>query len=106
MKFRINLLDESVRPCDRAARESYLRRDERTAARPEDVPAFKGREDWWYGKGLNHRVENGHIVRDMPDEGWFLDADLETLLEHITLYGWSISKDDHRPGQWQLTNYR
>lgn len=107
MKFRIDLTGNYDRPCDRAVQETYDRRDERSVADPKEVPYYKGQSAWWYAEGSNHRVEGGHIVRDMPDQGWFLELDtLEALLDHLRLYGWYLHQDDHRSGQWVLNDHR
>lgn len=42
------------------------RRDERTTDDPAKIPSAKGQSAWWYAEGVNHRIENGNIVRDMP----------------------------------------
>ena len=73
MKFivtRTSEWGEAVAPCVGAIQEEHVYIDRRTAARPEDIPAHRGKSDWWYGEGTNHRVEDGQIVRD---KGTILD---------------------------------
>lgn len=59
-------------PCEGAHRLSCMRRDGRTTDDPAKVPAYNGGTAWWYDEGTNHRVVNGRIERDIPDETWIV----------------------------------
>lgn len=75
--------DESTAPCPGATLMEMLYHDRRDAARPEDVPFYRasGTEEW-YAQGINHRVVDGCIVRDLPDKEWVLwIPDLSALLD-------------------------
>lgn len=100
MKFAVSRTsawgDENA-PCEEAYRAPYVRVDERTTDNPKVLPG--GSADW-FGKGRNHRVENGHLMRDFEAEGWFVDlADYDALIAFIRKYGdvvisvWSYNHD-------------
>jgi hypothetical protein len=71
-----------------AERGTYLHTDERTAV-PEEIKAYQGKPELlkaqWYDVGLNHRVENGHGIRELEYNGWFIEvgslADLYELMQ-------------------------
>lgn len=77
-----------VKPCDEAVREPYTRVDWLNKDDPAKVPFYAGRgTDWWYGKGSNHRVENGMCRREILDEGWFVTIEnLDELLAFVEKY--------------------
>lgn len=55
--------------------------DRRTIDDPAKVKHYGGTSDWWYSHGENHRVVDGHIVRDLTTERWVVEvADLESLV--------------------------
>lgn len=91
MKFIIRRASHSgtkLPPCEEAVWEQHLRVDERTYDAPEKIPAGKGKSAWWYEDGENHRVKNGHIVRDFPDASWFVSIEaLEDLVALAEKYG-------------------
>ena len=67
-------------PHERAYKKAYVRVDERTTDDPNKLFAEGG--DRWYRSGKNHRVENGHIMRDFDDEAWFIEIkDLDDLIQ-------------------------
>ena len=80
-------------PCEGATRQGYLRIDARTIA----PAALSGTSEWWYEKGKNHRVENGHIVRDIDETAWFVEFNSpEDLLISLRRYGQLLV----RPHPW------
>ncbi len=92
MEFIVNrtsLRSMDVQPCEEAYLKAYIRIDERTVNSPSKITAYKNQPvDWWYSAGKNHRVENGHIVRDFDDKGWFVKLDtMEDLLKFTQKYG-------------------
>ena len=90
MKFIVkrNHLLDSERPCDDAVLEKYMRIDRRTTNDPAKVPAYGGKTGWWYNTGVNHRIDNGRITREIEDEAWFLDIDQVPYFSHLAqLYG-------------------
>jgi len=61
-----------------------VRVDTRTTDDPKKVKAGKGKDDWWYGGGTNHRVENGQIKRDFIENVNTIEVEsLEKLIEII-----------------------
>lgn len=67
-------------PHERAYKKAYVRIDERTVDDPEKLYVESGGA--WYKNGRNHRVENGHIMRDFDDVAWFIDIkDLDDLIK-------------------------
>jgi len=46
--------------------------DERIVDDPKKINAYGHTEAWWYGEGTNHRVENGHIKRDLEPEAVYV----------------------------------
>ena len=76
------------KPCPEAVRKSYIEVDERTVDDPAKVPIHHGERTWWYAEGQNHRVEDGHIKRDLRREGWFVEIPtLDALVDFICKYG-------------------
>ena len=72
--------DDDRSPHERAYKKAYLRVDERTADDPEKIPSEGGGR--WYRSGKNHRIEDGHIMRDFDDEAWFIEIkDLDELIQ-------------------------
>jgi len=46
------------------------------------------KDEWWFSKGKNHRVEHGNIRRDFDDEAWFVEInDLDELMKFQEKYG-------------------
>lgn len=91
MEFMVRRTSYSMdaKPCEEAYLKTYIRIDERTVNSPSKIPAYKNwPEDWWYSKGKNHRIENGHIMRDFDDKGWFIELDtMEGLSKFHQKYG-------------------
>lgn len=65
---RTSLLDYSKKPCKGAIRVDAVYVDERETSDPKKIPAFNGTDGDWYTEGTNHRVERGHIKRDLDRE--------------------------------------
>ena len=85
---RTTEFDDDVSPCDEAVKGDYVRIDERTTDDPAKIRARNGESDWWYEDGGNHRVEDGHIMRDFDDTCWFVEIpDLQSLIEFVSKYG-------------------
>ncbi len=88
MKFivtRVSLYgDEEIKSCSNAIKEKIIYTDIRTVSKSEDVPAYKGRSDWWYKEGANHRLIDNNIARDLEKEEWFIEiSSLEELMNFI-----------------------
>lgn len=96
---RTSLWDEDTPPCPEARREDCLRIDERCCSHPKNIPANRGMteaeaEAWWFSEGMNHRVENRHIMRDFPDKRWVVEMDgMGGLIDFIGTHGCIIIKD-------------
>ena len=80
------------KPCDHAKWERYMRIDVRATDDPTKIPCFAGHPDdareEWFGKGVNHRLENGQITRDLEHSAWFIDLpDFAALLALMSAYG-------------------
>ncbi len=85
MKFLIRKTSgyDDIKPHKKAYQDKYTRIDERVVDSPEKLKYFNAVEDW-YGSCANHRVENGHILRDCEEcMAWFID--INTLEELINL---------------------
>ena len=94
MKFMVRRTSSRDRnPCEGAYKETYTRHDIREVADPPSMYVCDLREGrreiQWEDHGENHRVENGHAIRDFPDTpGWFIDIDgLAALKAFINKYG-------------------
>ena len=59
-------------PCQGAEKRFIRYVDERTVDDPKKISGYGHTEDWWYSKGKNHRVENGHIKRDLEPEAVYI----------------------------------
>lgn len=78
-----------------AQKQTYLYTDRRTA-KAEDIPAYKDRPELlqreWYGRGINHRTEDGQAVRELEREAWFVEVvSLGELADLLRITGRSIS---------------
>jgi hypothetical protein len=84
------LIDHYERRHPLAYRGKYTRIDVRTTDDPRTVPAYNGKDDWWYAMGENHRIVDGRIVRDFPGtDAWFIDfPDLSAFAEFVRAYGY------------------
>ncbi len=72
-------------PIPEAKREPYTYIDERTVDSPEKLRDVEAQKDW-VTRGTNHRVENGHIKRDLEImHGWF--AEVEDLHAFVMTHG-------------------
>lgn len=76
------------KPIEEAFEDSYTPLDQRTVDDPEKLKDKDTKENW-YKKGENHRVMNGMITRDMPqDKTWFVEVkSLKALLDLKAKYG-------------------
>lgn len=67
-------------PCEGVVDLPCIRVDERIKDDPAKIEFYKGKTDWWYKQGRNHRVEDGRIKRDFDDRAWYVEIDsLEAL---------------------------
>lgn len=79
-------------PCPEATHETVLRQDRRTCDDPVKIPAYRGnvekaRSDW-FDYGLNHRVENGQITRDIPKKVAIVELNtLDDLVRFVDTHG-------------------
>ena len=81
--------------------ERYTHVEEINVSHPSKM--YNGGKDW-YLKGTNHRVVDGHILRDFPDLGcgWVIEVeDLNSLLKLCAEQGSLILKPKakHQPYQ-------
>lgn len=87
MKFIVERDEEDwnteAPPCSIAVLEDVLRQDVRCVDDPKKVPAENGKSAWWYGKGLNHRIVDGQIVRDFLEKKWIVRL---SSLEHLAVF--------------------
>lgn len=89
---RVSMYREE-KPCEEAFEAIYTRIDERTSDDPAKIGYFQSFperiQQEWYGEGVNHRVEHGHIKRDFPGErDWAIDINsLEELYALYQKYG-------------------
>lgn len=86
---------EKDKPCKNAIKKYYTVVDERTIDNPMKNP-FIGES--WYKNGTRHRVENGHIKRNLRKKGWFIEINsLEELIEFQKEYGRIIIEETYLP---------
>lgn len=105
MKFLITKTSDywnDTKPCDEAYKGTIESIDSRGFKTPEEhdkVLAYgikNGRQKPWLAEGYNHRIEDGHIVRNMPDRDcWYVDINsLEELFNFCTKYGGRLVLED------------
>ncbi len=82
MKF-ISLLPEEITG---QIEELITVRDERTVDDPKKVPMARDTDQWWYNEGRNHRIENGHIVRDRDERHTTFETDLDEIMKLAEKY--------------------
>lgn len=95
MRFFISRVSTGYdeKPCEEAFETTYTQIDERTADDPAKIGYFQSFperiQQEWYGEGVNHRVEHGHIKRDFPGQrGWAIDiGNLKQLYALYQKYG-------------------
>ncbi len=90
MKFvitRTSAFKES--PCPEAFKSEYIYVDRRLVDDPAKIEWYGGKTDWWYEEGVNHRVENDQICRDMGLRAeWVVEINsLKDLLDFKKKYG-------------------
>ena len=93
MKFRVERTRMSDdKPCDGAYESDYIRVDEWEVDDPFKLKSsYYCYGEKWYKQGKNHRVEDGHIKRDLDDHGWFIDIEsLEELVKLMERVGENI----------------
>ena len=85
MKFIVSKTSNygDPKPCDEAKVSTFTRVDTRTVDCPSKL-LFPSNE-LWLQEGENHRIVNGEITRDFPDQlCWVVEIDsLEELLEFM-----------------------
>lgn len=81
--------DYTEQPCEGAVLSQRPRVDRRTV---DDPKKLRFGSDTWYQHGTNHRVEDGHIVRDMEMVSiWVIDIQsLDALMTFIRECGDAI----------------
>lgn len=82
------------KPCEEAERGEAVFIDERTCADPADIEHYGNTTEWWYGEGANHRVINGHIMRDMGMRPCWL-VKIDNLRDFVTKYGRCVIDVEH-----------
>ncbi len=90
MKFTIKRtsLWSDEEPCEEATLEHGVYVDVRTSDDPAKVPYYKGESAWWYSEGTNHRIEDGHIKRDLPRDYYVIKIEsLDDLVRLSDKYG-------------------
>jgi hypothetical protein len=102
MRFRVSRTSANYddKPCEEAVRGTYLHTDRRSSP-AEAIPAYANptvlqRE--WYGRGQNHRTEDGRAARELAHEGWFVTLPtLADLLAFIDKYGEVVVSHEPSP---------
>jgi hypothetical protein len=90
MKFFVSRtsLCSDEQPCLEAFLSTRVIVDERTVDDPKKLH-YKADIDDWYARGTHHRVENGHIKRNLTEENaWAVNiSSLEDLVAFTKKYG-------------------
>lgn len=100
MKFVIDRTSRSSlsneKPCEEAVECMYDRTDERIVGSPFEMRNADG-GNHWYERGFNHRVDDGHIKRDIKETGYEIEINsLDELKDFISKYGSIIiEKEDN-----------
>jgi len=90
MRFKISRTSmyNGEKPHPKAFEAKYTRIDGRTVDDPKKIIAHLGNDGGWYKSGKNHRVENGHIMRDFDEVGWFIEIhDMKDILSIVEEFG-------------------
>lgn len=95
MKFIVTRTSsgDDMAPCKEAFETNFVYTDIRDADSPEKdrwmlhfSPSVA--RDHWYGKGRDHAVIDGHIVRKIDQTKWCVElADLDALIAFVKKYG-------------------
>jgi hypothetical protein len=77
------------KPIDEAYEKSYLYFDQHWTKDPSEYATdMEYTQRYWFGVGINHRVEDELMARDIPKIGWFVKIDnLEGLISLMQKYG-------------------
>lgn len=85
MIFRFSASSLDRKPLREAFKRKYSIIDERTVSDPKLL--ISGEKEW-YAHGSNHRLENGHLKRDLEKSGWFIEIrTLRELMKFMALHG-------------------
>jgi hypothetical protein len=80
----------SNKPCEGAIRAEVKITDARRYKYPSEFP---GGEEQWFGRGENHRIENGGICRDIGwGEEWVIQVG--NVLEFVDKHGECVVSRD------------
>ncbi len=78
--------DWGEKPCDEAFQIKAIKVDARDCDDPKKIPANFGTDGDWYTKGLNHRIEDGIIMRDLGAETkWAVE--INDIQKFVDRYG-------------------
>lgn len=84
---------DDMAPCEEAFETNFVYTDIRDADSPEKDKCClhlspSAAIDQWYGKGRDHAVIDGHIVRKIDQVKWCVElADLVALIAFVKKYG-------------------
>lgn len=96
MWFRINKAsDVYEKPHNKAIMKKGYIVDARRWGSVDEMPEYWRKE--WHERGINHRVENGCIKRDLEIEDWYIEINfLHELMELIEDCGNSLVIDNEK----------
>src|ERR1700690_847273 len=75
--------DTPLPPVKGAFVVEYTHTEKLAYSDPAQAYPFADNTDWWYGHGVNHRIQDGKITREVVRKAWYVD--LNTLDELIAL---------------------
>lgn len=107
MKFMVkrtsNCFCDNVSPCETAKQEPCIIVDERNV---DDPIKNKYIAEDWYLRGENHRVENGHIKRDLKDIQFFIEIEsLDELVSFVNKNGSIVIEQSDDPSFLRIEIY-
>lgn len=96
MWFRINKASDLYgKPHNKAIMKKGYIVNARRWGSVDEMPEYQRKE--WYERGINHRVENGCIKRDLEIEDWYIEINfLHELMELIEDCGNSLVIDNEK----------
>lgn len=88
MKFHCTRVsNSSEKPCEEASQEKHVGIDHRSSKSFDEFKAATGED--FLARGINHRIEDGHIVRDLDIRPiWVVELpSMKALMAFIDKYG-------------------
>ena len=91
--FLVSRTSSIGQPCEDAYEVEVMQIDTRDVDCPKKIPANNGTNGDWYERGTNHRVEDGHIFRDLGlSKQWAVQV--SDIMNFVDIHGECVLSRD------------